>query len=404
MKFFTATFSLLVLTLVCSFSVKAQDNPPPPPPPPPAPRYPLSAWKEFKLPEHGFAVSLPTSPTATSAKSETALGDVTIHTWRVITHDGRYQVMTVRFPFVETDPQKVKAYFDRTQAQLVSRFNSKPQEVRDFELSGAAGREFRMQSLEGAGAVRTCLFYKADRVWIVISDTINREPALKEPDLFHDSFRLIDLPPPAGSDLKDAEGPVVVLDGPPPPAVKKNGQTKPPAPAPSARSNKKKPPADSGFAPPPGMAPSALSEYVSREGGFIVLMPMEPTKQEITVPSEFGQIKMHMLQSLSLSPLAACTVIYSDYPDEAAARKIFDKRSESLAKTGKVLSGRDISLDGHPGSEMRVETEPGKVMVNRIFLVGKRAYQVMVVSQEPDADSPQLRKFLESFRLNPEKQ
>jgi hypothetical protein len=396
MKFLTATFILIVLTLVCSLSVKAQDDPPPPPPP--APRYPLSAWKEFKSSDDGFAVSLPAPPTETNEKSGTALGDVVIHTWRVITHDGRYQVMAVRFPFVETDPQKVKAYFDRTQTQLVSRFNGKPEGVRDFELNEAAGREFRMQIYEGKGTVRIRLLYRFDRVWILISDTINREPALKEPDLFHDSFRLTEAPPVKGPGV-----PGVVLDGPPPPAAGIPGQTKSNS-ASSTRSKKKSSPVGSGFTPPPSMAPSELREYYSREGGFSVLAPAEPTKQEVEVLSDFGPIKVHLLQSISMSPIAACTVMYSDYPDEAAARKIFDQRSESIAKNGKIVSDKEISLDGYPGSEMRTKDGPGTFMVNRMILVKKRVYQVMTVSQEADVDSPQLRKFLESFRLKPEKQ
>lgn len=384
MKYRAALVPALFLVMVC-LSVGIAQEPPPagalPSAPLPAPKYPLSAWKEFKVAEHGFSVSFPAEPEISVEKTANAAGDMTVHTWRISTADGRYQVMAVHFPFEETDPQKITGYFDRTQTLLTNKFNSRPEGIRDFDLKGVPGREFMLQS--SASTLRVQLFYRLDRVWILLSDTINRKPVLKEPDIFHSSFRVLPLSVTAGKpdSLADLKGgvPGQVPDGPPPPAG------------------------------PLFAAPSLKWQtHSSAKGRFTVTLPSDPTEQETEAPSEFGDVKIHVLQSLLLSPLAVCTVLYSDYPDSNAAKKIYEQRQQSLARKGKVMSDTEILLDGYPGSELRMDTGrspagPEGRMVNRIFLVGNRIYQVMTVSQKADVDAAELKKFRESFRLNQQK-
>lgn len=139
------------------------------------------------------------------------------------------------------------------------------------------------------------------------------------------------------------------------------------------------------FDPPPAAIEynkSAWKEFSSDEGRFTVSMPGKPT---LTTREEVvGELKIpHSIHKLSTGT-AAYIVSYGDLPhsteDPAAIKRILDGgRDNALAQnpSNKLLSEKDIALDGHIGREWFVSASP-YVFKARAYYVKGRLYQLVV--------------------------
>jgi hypothetical protein len=158
-------------------------------------------------------------------------------------------------------------------------------------------------------------------------------------------------------------------------------------------------------APQEAAAAPAWSEFRSAEGRFVVTMPATPTPDVKTTDTAVGKIQMH---SFSIeTPAIYCSVAYYDVPTELpleqSADKFLDSTCDGFVQGGKLsekVGRRAITLDGHPGRELMGETpDGGFVLLARYYVVGKRVYLVMTGVPVGDGASPQVSKFLGSFRL-----
>ncbi|HJU55847.1 MAG TPA: hypothetical protein VJ715_14785 [Pyrinomonadaceae bacterium] len=119
------------------------------------------------------------------------------------------------------------------------------------------------------------------------------------------------------------------------------------------------------------------------------------------------------------TPTAGYIVGYTDLPvaadDPAKIKQAMDISRENLLKDGtKLLSEKDIVLDGYPGRELILHGE-GVVYRMRSYYVKTRHYQVMLITPvnvtfktgQPSADSKDRtdlyetisRKYMDSFKL-----
>lgn len=99
-------------------------------------------------------------------------------------------------------------------------------------------------------------------------------------------------------------------------------------------------------------------------------------------------------------------VAYFDYPNTVVQDRTPDMildgaRDGAVANAqGKLLRELIISLDGHEGRELHIETAGGKATIKaRIFIVGRRLYQEMVLTPKEETFSTNVNKFLDSFTL-----
>jgi hypothetical protein len=147
-------------------------------------------------------------------------------------------------------------------------------------------------------------------------------------------------------------------------------------------------------------------KFNSPEGKFSVLMPSRPKLQVNDVEGAAGKSTHYNYTSVKNIGLFA--VMYFDHPVElkdAAQREsrldvIRDGVVASLG--GEMISEKKIKLYGNPGREFSVrKTEQGSEDVYqwRIFLVGKRVYQLSVATERKDSGSPDVTKFFTSFDL-----
>jgi hypothetical protein len=144
-------------------------------------------------------------------------------------------------------------------------------------------------------------------------------------------------------------------------------------------------------------------DYTSKAGKFSAAFPGKPKEQEVTAAGATGQ-------SVTLEAKGgAYTVTYVDLPDAAAdalktpeAIELVLGATRDAAVTqmkGKVIDDDKIKLDGNVGRDFKVELPEKKMMRNRMFIVGKRLYQVMVVGSKEFVEADASEKFLKTFKL-----
>jgi hypothetical protein len=135
-------------------------------------------------------------------------------------------------------------------------------------------------------------------------------------------------------------------------------------------------------------------------GGFSVQMPRTPEEQSKVLDTPAGPLKLNMY--LCKAGKWVYMVGYAEHEKlRGDAEEILDGARNGAVKIGnnKLISEDTISLDGHPGRELRMEAPNGLRMRLKIILAGNRLYQVGVVTPKNDSYSPRIEKYLTSFRL-----
>lgn len=145
------------------------------------------------------------------------------------------------------------------------------------------------------------------------------------------------------------------------------------------------------------------SEFYSEEGRFKLLMPTKPTAQTLTLETAQGKIVHHGFTAAGGG--VVCVIDYADFPKPMIApanmKLLFDQARDEFLKTieGKLSSETTISLEGHPGREIRIAYRGGEARA-KFFLVNERFYQLAFMSMEVlGKSSVDADKFFNSFKL-----
>ncbi len=145
--------------------------------------------------------------------------------------------------------------------------------------------------------------------------------------------------------------------------------------------------------------------FSSPIGGFSVLAPETPKEMKKTVNTAVGPVDAYFF--IARQRTAAYTAGYSDYPSSMVRNsnpdEILDNSRDGAVANiqGKLLSELIITLGRYPGREIKVETPDGKsTMRARIYLVNNRLYQLIVATTRENALSPDVTRFLDSFKLD----
>jgi outer membrane lipoprotein-sorting protein len=155
--------------------------------------------------------------------------------------------------------------------------------------------------------------------------------------------------------------------------------------------------------PPPGDENPVWSEFHSEEGRFKLLMPTKPMAQTLTLETAQGQIVHHGFTAARGGLI--CIIDYADLPkpliDPTTMKLLFDQARDEFLKTmeGKLSGETTISIEGHPGREVRIAFSGGEARAN-FFLVNERFYQLAFMSMNVfGKSSVDADKFFNSFKL-----
>ncbi len=136
---------------------------------------------------------------------------------------------------------------------------------------------------------------------------------------------------------------------------------------------------------------AGVEKFIGEEGRFTVLFPAKPKEDRQVIRLPLGEMTAHIFTAAFANGTGEMVVSYADYPAPVLAAKRPDPMlDDSVAgtiggmKATLVRSGR-IAQAGAPGREfswtMAGPQGPLKGQ-SRVFLVGPRLYQVLVVGTE----------------------
>lgn len=151
---------------------------------------------------------------------------------------------------------------------------------------------------------------------------------------------------------------------------------------------------------------SAWPTFDSPEGRFSVLLPTKPKVEVKDIDSAVGKLTMYTYASSN--NVGYFMVSFGDYQNEAKditqRESVLDGVRGGVVKglEAEIISENKITFDGYPGREFKAKrtVDKSEVIFNwKIVLVGRRLYQLAVVTTTADAASPDIAKFLTSFKL-----
>jgi len=155
--------------------------------------------------------------------------------------------------------------------------------------------------------------------------------------------------------------------------------------------------------PAPNVADnSGWVRFTSDDGHFSVLMPEIPTDKTETENSAHGPYTTHLyIVKDSASVYLIGWVEYAPSFD-------FDRQAELEANRdnfvngikARLLSSRPTVIGGYSALEFTAETED-RIFKSRVYLVGRRPYQIVIGSKKSVDDSAQMNRFFNSFKVSP---
>ncbi len=163
----------------------------------------------------------------------------------------------------------------------------------------------------------------------------------------------------------------------------------------------------SGFAFALQDTPVEWSKVDSIEGRFSVVMPSKPETGVRDVDTAVGILKLHTFGASNTT--GQFLISYADYPNESTTatqqEAVLDGVRGGVIKglNADLISETRVTIKGYPGRELRAtRTIEGTQVVFswKMFLVGKRLYQLGVATSKADAESPDIQKFFMSFQIN----
>lgn len=148
--------------------------------------------------------------------------------------------------------------------------------------------------------------------------------------------------------------------------------------------------------------------FTSEQGGFSVMSPVPLEESTQSIDSELGPIEIHFYMGEDNG--RAYMVGYSDYPqdfvDQTDPQVLLDGARDGAVGNinGKLVSEIKVLLeDQHPGREIVataiLDQDQEGTLKERVFLVGNRLYQIVVIAPSGEMSTQEMDDFIKSFKL-----
>lgn len=142
--------------------------------------------------------------------------------------------------------------------------------------------------------------------------------------------------------------------------------------------------------------------FTSELGRFSVLMPETPTEKTDTTPSEHGPYTTHLFITRDKITNNVYLIGWVDYDPSFN----FNKQSELAANRdnfvkgieARLVSTRPLQIDGYQALEFVAETAE-RTFKSRVYMVGRRPYQIVIGYQKDQEDALTTNRFFNSFKV-----
>lgn len=154
-------------------------------------------------------------------------------------------------------------------------------------------------------------------------------------------------------------------------------------------------------APVTAMDTSGWVKFNSDEGRFSVLVPDTPTEKSETKDTTHGPYTTHLFIVRGSTVYLIGWVDYDpsfNFNRQAELEANRDNFVKGLNAT--LLTTRATVINGYSAIEFSAET-PEKIFKSRVFLVGRRPYQIVIGSPKGTDDTVNVNRFFNSFKVTP---
>ncbi|HYK20225.1 MAG TPA: hypothetical protein VEV42_05795 [Pyrinomonadaceae bacterium] len=172
----------------------------------------------------------------------------------------------------------------------------------------------------------------------------------------------------------------------------------------SAQEHSKRPPSTPSTAPQTNTVDAgSWVKFTSEAGHFSVLMPETPTDKAETVDSSHGPYTTHLF--IVKDEQSVYLIGYVDYaPDFNFNRQAeLEANRDNFVKgiSATLVSTHATTIDGYNALEFTAETAD-RVFKSRVYMVGRRPYQIVIGSPKGFDDSVSVDRFFKSFKVRPQ--
>jgi hypothetical protein len=154
--------------------------------------------------------------------------------------------------------------------------------------------------------------------------------------------------------------------------------------------------------PAPANAPDSSSwvKFTSPEGHFTVLMPDTPQDKSETVDSAHGPYTTHLFIVKDTTSVYLIGWVDYDPSFNFNRQAELEANRDNFVKgiTARLVSTRPTVIDGYSAIEFTAETDD-RVFKSRVFLVGRRPYQIVIGSPKTLDDTANTERFFNSFKV-----
>jgi hypothetical protein len=146
----------------------------------------------------------------------------------------------------------------------------------------------------------------------------------------------------------------------------------------------------------------AWEKFTSAEGKFSIMLPGKPEPNKQTADSPHGPYTTYLFMARSSGQVYI--VGWVDYSPSFRfdTQKELEANRDNFAKGVKaqLKNTTPIKLGVNPGIEFTAESEQAHFR-SRVYIVGKRPYQLIALWGKGQAEPPDAAKFFSSFTLTP---
>src|SRR6185369_8527292 len=154
--------------------------------------------------------------------------------------------------------------------------------------------------------------------------------------------------------------------------------------------------------PPPvtAMDASGWVKFISDEGHFSVMMPDTPSEKKETTESSHGPYTTHLFVVKDTTSVFLIGWVDYDPSFNFNRQAELEANRDNFVKgiSATLLSTRPTVIDGYSAIEFTAETAD-RVFKSRVFMVGRRPYQIVIGSPKEQDAAAETERFFNSFKV-----
>ena len=156
--------------------------------------------------------------------------------------------------------------------------------------------------------------------------------------------------------------------------------------------------------PPPvtAMDASGWVKFISDEGHFSVMMPDTPSEKKETTESSHGPYTTHLFVVKDTTSVFLIGWVDYDPSFNFNRQAELEANRDNFVKgiSATLLSTRATVINGYSAIEFTAEAGD-RVFKSRVFMVGRRPYQIVIGSPKGTDDTAEVNRFFNSFKVSP---